>query len=88
MAVHSRNTVPWRYCKNVNERRRRRGGRGENQLSTRAHAGLAAARGGRGSRRRPRSAGCRLRNGSRLFALFAPSQHVGSAAASKKPLID
>ena len=32
-------------------------------------------------RRRPRSAGCRLRNGSRLFALFAPSQHVGSAAS-------
>ena len=77
--VHSRNTYPWRHYKNVNERRR--GGREENQLSTRAHAGLAARSRWPRPRRRPRSAGCRLRNGSRLFALFAPSQHVGSAAS-------
>ena len=77
--VHSRNTYPWRHYKDVNERRR--GGREENQLSTRAHAGLAARSRWPRPRRRPRSAGCRLRNGSRLFALFAPSQHVGSAAS-------
>ena len=46
--VHSRNTYPWRHYKNVNERRR--GGREENQLSTRAHAGLATRGGRRGGR--------------------------------------
>ena len=57
------------------------GGREANQLSTRAHAGLAVAV----------AVACAMAR-SCLFALFAPSQHVGTvaaaAAATKEPFID